>query len=288
MEVNVAVGSIPECLASAEDLSFREQLLVQISKALKSYLEDRPRMSIAALSMRSSVSETTLRRIRDKDFKRLPNPETVLNLLSTIYGSKNVREIADHFSGAIKEFLFQNFPQITEIECEYSVKLNQELQDDNKYLVYKLCSNKCGVTLARIQRLLGAMGVVCLEDLLEKGFVEKREGRYFSNTKNFTLDPEQFASKFQLLANFIKVNSSIPPNQLLRPLHVNYSSSVTAMTYKKIVKLQKKNLKKVRELLMEDSGSGDIPLFFLLAVDSLDTFEPNEDFSNLENEEGFK
>ncbi|MEO0336194.1 MAG: hypothetical protein AAF202_07360 [Pseudomonadota bacterium] len=264
----------------AADFGAQDKVLIQLSDLLVNYLEARPSFSLSALSRKVNVSETTLRRIKNRSFKTMPNSSTVLSLITYITGQQDILKSTEGLPTALSNYLKEAFPQSLDTKSEFSQLLQQELSDNTRYLIYKLAANDSGVSKAKIQRLLGELGVEALVDLTKKGLLLERDGYFFTECESFTMSPDVFKDKFQYISQFIKTDSSKYSDSPLRPLHVNYSSSVSSVTYKKIMKIQKRTLKSIRELMQEDSGKNGIPIFLILALDSLDTRLPHEDFEN--------
>ena len=67
------------------------EVFEQLQNILLCFLEDRGRhMSLYALSKKCTVSEPTLRRIKNNQTKTLPNTSTIIGLLSYIYKEPEV------------------------------------------------------------------------------------------------------------------------------------------------------------------------------------------------------
>ncbi len=256
----------------------RHTLIDELERLLSQYMLSRPHMSLSAVSRRSKVSEPTLRRIKKKQFRTLPTQTTILNFLTYISGKESIPQLIEKYPGPIAEYLKEEIPQQQEVSTEYNSELNEVLKDNTTYCIFKLCANSSGLTTQRVQRLFGEMGLQTLKLLVEKDYVQEVDGTYYSKVEWFMLPPEQINDKFQYLSQFIK-SPSTTEDPFLRPLHVNYSSSLNAEGYKSIAKLQRKFLKKVREIIECESSQGAIPVMMLMALDTLDSKAPNEDFT---------
>ena len=84
------------------------------------------------------------------------------------------------------------------------------------------------------------------------------------------MNQDFFVDHFKATASFIKPQK-MSENLPMNPLFVNASASITAETYKEITKVQRQALKKISHAIRQDSGEGPIPVFFLCALDTLDT-----------------
>jgi hypothetical protein len=173
------------------------------------------------------------------------------------------------YPGLIAEYLKENFPHAAEIECEFSEEIDQELKDSMRYLVFKLSSHSSGCTQEQIKDLLGRLGVERLNDLVNKELVLKKGERYFSAVKRRDLAPEQFKEKFQFMSQFIEVEDQ-PGQSKLQNVFSIYSSSLNKDACLKVVKVQKKSLKKIREIMISEASQGELPVFALSAIDTID------------------
>jgi hypothetical protein len=258
-----------ELLVEKEKAPASCDLMSALQGALQDYLNQKTSRSLNGLSKRCTVSEPTLRRILKGQIKTLPTSTTILDILTNITGEKNTSQIAKLFPGPIAEYLQSTLPQSEDCHTEYSSELNEELKDPVKYIIYKLSSNSRGLSVKKLNELFGRHGQVSAENLLKKDYLSFSENTYFSKVKNFTMNQENFVSNFKLIADYIKTQNPMVKTNL-HALLANYSESVSVEAYKEIVSLQKKTLQKIRNIMSSDDSKGPIPLFFLLALDTLD------------------
>lgn len=78
---------------------------------------------------------------------------------------------------------------------------------------------------------------------------------------------EQFVEHFKAVADFIKTGDLGPKKN---NLFYNFSESVNEKGMREILNVQRAALKKVARILNDDQFGGDIPLFVLSAIDTLD------------------
>ncbi|NQZ01117.1 MAG: hypothetical protein HRT45_10675 [Bdellovibrionales bacterium] len=265
----VKTEDLPEAnLASSASVSAQD-LVFELSKLIKGYLADRPFIGLSTISGRCQVSESTLRRIYNCQIKTLPTPSTVMAIVSYISEETDVAKLIELNPGLIANYLKENFPHAAEFDCEVSEELNRELADSIKYLVYKLCNHTSGCSEEQVMDLVGKVGIQRLEELLRKDLITQRGGRYYSNGKRFSLAPELFKDKFQFMSQFIKVEER-PGGKLQQNVFSNYSSSVNQEAYNKIMKIQKQALKKIRETMVNPNSEGDLHIFALSAIDTIE------------------
>jgi hypothetical protein len=251
-------------------------LLSALQSILKNYLNEKPSRSLNGLSKKCTVSEPTLRRIFKGQIKTLPTATTILDILTTLSGEKNTALIAKNFPGPIADYLESIIPQAQEFGTEYDSELNTELKDPVKYIIYKLAANSSGLRLRKLNELFGRHGVSQAESLIQKGYLHTEGGVLFTKVKDFTINHESFVNNFKIVADYIKTQNPLATTNLYSLL-ANYSESVTADAYKDIISLQKRTLQKIRKIMSEPSSKGSIPLFLLLAIDTLDT-QPAQDY----------
>ena len=247
-----------------------DDLLPAIQAELKKYFEERPHISLNALSKRCSASEPTLRRILKGQIKTLPNTSTIVDLLLTISNEKSATGLIRRYPGPIAQYLQFLFPQVQEIDNEQHHEVRKEISNPTKYLIYKLSANANGVSQQQLHGLFGDLGRKAALEMVEKGIIEERENKYFSNVQTFMASRADFVSNFKLMCDFIKLKSEM---DVKRPLSVkaNYSESVSVQAFKEIVQIQDKALQKIRLIISDAANHGEIPLFLLSAIDTIDT-----------------
>jgi hypothetical protein len=255
-----------------------QDLLSALQNALQEYLDEKSTRSLNGLSKRCTVSEPTLRRIHKGQIKTLPTATTILDILTTLTGEKNTAKIAQKYPGAISDYLESILPQFQDVVTEYDSELNEELKDPIKYIIYKLSSNSSGLKTEKLNELFGRHGIQNADTLVTKNYLFKKENTYFSKIKNFTINQENFVNNFKLVADFIKTQNPLSKTSLSTIL-ANYSESVSPEAYKEIVGIQKKALQKIRNIMSDEKSKGHIPLFLLLAIDTLDP-QPAHELAN--------
>ena len=238
---------------------------------LVDYLESRPHLSLNGLAKRCQISEPTLRRIRKGQLKNLPSISTVYELLSYIGQEKKPNLLVEKFNGPIGRFLQEKLPQIeTFSDIQVSQSLTQSLKDPVKYLVFKLAANDQGVTLDRIIDLFGNYGENQLNALVQENLIEQKQDRYVSKIETFCLSNDVFVEHFKATADFIKVEKVEGYNRSYAPHFANCSTGINKKGYSEILRIQRAALKKIRQVMADPEKSGDIPMFYLCAVDTLD------------------
>lgn len=234
------------------------------------YLEKRPHLSINGISKKCSVSEPTLRRIMSGKVKTVPQITTLLDILTFVANTTQVRELVKRYPGPIADHLLETMPYLEDVDQDYSTALNEELKDPIKYLIYKMSLNHCGVTERKIAELYGKHGLQLLQDLTEKGYIQHSPENIFrAKARVYGGSHKDFVKNFKLIADFIKTDK-LQNRKPLNPYFVNMSDSLSVEAYDKIRRLQSQLDKKIRKIVSEESSKGEIPFFYIGAIDTLD------------------
>lgn len=245
---------------------------MDVNLALKKMVEDYffkfPTLSLNALAKRANVSEPTLRRITSSQSKLPPAPNIVLNLVSYIKKEKRLAVLLKKTEGVIGEFLRENFSQfIFENETyQYDGDLNELFADKDMYLIYKLASNVVGVSKTEIRQILGEIGVIKLNKMVEqKVIISNNDDCFHSSNKNFSVDIEIAKNFLPHLVQFFK------PESVALGLNLMYSlsESLNEDAIKKIKEIQKEAVKSIHEIMSNQNFHGDIPYFSLTMSDTL-------------------
>ncbi len=267
MDVNSDVVKIPmrKCDSVVEHLQF----------VISDYLERKPHLNLSGISKKCSVSEPTLRRIMKGQIKTLPTVTTVLDILTYISNEKKPSKIIKLYPGPIADFLKETTPYVDDCDTDYNIELNRILKNPVKYLTYKLASNSSGVSEDKVRELFGSLGVKSLFSMVDKGYLTQKGKYYYSSSKSFTSNHTDFVENFKTVADFIKPEK-LSPRSRVNPFFRNFSNSVTPEAYEEIVKIQKKAMTKIAQIMTNEDNQGEIPLFLLLAIDTLDNKAPHE------------
>ncbi len=268
--------NLEQATASHSTSSNSERVVDHLREVIASYLRRRPHLSVNGISKKCGVSEPTIRRIMSQKVKTTPQITTLLDILTFVSQSNSVREIVAMYPGPIGEFLAEAMPYLEEFDQDYSNAINEELKDPVKYLIYKLALNSCGVREAKIIELYGNHGLQLLDDMVEKGFIDRNEDQLCrARAKTFSGSHDEFVRNFKVVADFIKTNK-LRNRKPLNPYFVNMSDSLNPEAYEQIRRILSKTDKKLRKILSSRESKGTIPFFFLGAMDTLDSKSAQE------------
>lgn len=247
-----------------------QAVIEQLCQAIESYLKRRPHMSLNGIAKRCNVSEPTLRRIMARKVKTLPQVTTLLDILTYVSDTQSIQSLIRQYPGPIADFLSEGLPQINEIDQEYSNEINRLLGDPTRYLIFKLSLNHSGVRLSKIEEMFGRHGLKLLREMIEAGHIrEENGGLCRAQVGTYYGSHDLFVRQFKAVADYIKPQSH-QNRRPLNPLFVNWSDSINAKAYEQIVRLQRATQKKIAKILTSSEAKGELPVFFLCAIDTLD------------------
>jgi len=240
----------------------------ELSALIEGYLESNSNVSINALAMRMGIAETTLRRIRGGQSKRLPNSENLLKIVFYIYKTKDLYEVREVLPPLLKEH-FTSLFLLTEASLNNPVTEIDDSIIDNQitYLVLKLASNHSGVNKNEVLRLFGEIGLKSAETLIDSDILTEEKGLFKTKINTFRLPHNSFIKNFKSVSDFIKID----PEKTKGPnIYYNLSESLNLEGLTRVQAIQKKAVKEISDILNNDKFKGELPVFSLTAVDTLD------------------
>lgn len=176
---HVAKSASPDAIADET-----QALLDEIQNAVNQYTG-----SLNSLSHKSGVDPKTIRKIKNGEYKRAPNAETIQRLLSVVSKQRTLRDIANFYGGHIEAFLQRAFPQFfledaqLKSKAELMEELEEKITDVYTYQMVKVVKGKGGVPKHQF------LNTLCK-------FIIKMESRIFED-----LISEEEVSNFMPLAS---------------------------------------------------------------------------------------
>ena len=245
-------------------------VIAHLQTVIREFLETNPRLSINAISKRCSVSEPTLRRIAKGQVKTVPNVTTVVDILSYILKTNSLKEIYFAFTGPIADYIKEQFPTVQDLHMDtrFNEKLNKSISDSTSFVIYNLACAEKGTNKEEILNLFGHLGIHRLEELILDEVITEQNGHYFATESHWSSGPEMSAKHIKTLADFIKP-SKVKPNSLLTPMFANFTGSISKEAYEKILRINRSAYKKTIEILRNEESAGQIPMFYIGALDTL-------------------
>lgn len=253
-----------------------DEALLNLYTILETHMSMHPNLSVNHLSKKCGVSEPTLRRLHNRQLKRLPTSTNILKLLSHIAKKDRVSELVDFFPGALMDYIKESMTQILESDFSDVTDLTDQLKNPMAYLIYKIAATNGGITQEKIVQLFGMYGEQQLNRLLEQELIYEEENTFLAKHKKFSLAPEVFKGHLKATADFIKPDNLTNSPYKYSQTFYNMSSSVNINAYAKILKVKRTAIRKIRDILFNEKSTGDIPIFVIGAIDSLDDKSPYE------------
>lgn len=242
----------------------------QLRELTNNYLTKHPGLTLNALSQRSGIAATTLRRLMQEENRSELAPHSVLALVSYLLKEKRISFILNKVDGPVGELLRKSFDQFIFNEASSTHELNEDLnkilQDKTNYLLYKLAANQCGTSIEEVKNLFGLSGLCKLNALMEKNWIIADENeRLHAKEKNFSLDLELAHRHTHSLVDFYKPLDIDKGNNLFYSL----SEGMNASGIKKIKEVEKEAVKKIFEIMNDQNFQGNLPYFAVVLSDIL-------------------
>ncbi len=239
----------------------------QLKDMMDDYLAANPFASINGLAKKSGVGASTLRRILSSSIKGDPAPNTALNLSCALSNEKNLAKILTNSKGALGEYLKDSFGIFAEsnLTQSYNLELNEVLDDEIKYFIYKLAANAKGTSKIEIAELYGQLGLKKLDEMLSIGIILKNEDEFHASEKNFSLDISLAIKHLPKLISFYKKENI----QLGKNLFYSLSESMNVEGIDRIKKIEKDAVEKIAEIMKTPFFQGDSPYFSVIISDEI-------------------
>lgn len=243
----------------------------QLRSLTKNYLESHPNLTLNALSTRSGIAATTLRRLMQEDQRSEIAPHAVLALTSYLYKETRLSKLLQMIDGPIADLLNKSFDKFifddANVDHQLNNDLNDLLRDKILYLIYKMCANSHGSTLQEIKDAFGLHGLKKCDFLISKGviFLNLTTNRLHAKIKNFTLD---LALAHEL--SHVLIDQYKPEDvNMGKNLFYSLSEGMTDEGIAKIKEIKKMAIKKVFDVMSNADYQGTIPYFSLFISDCI-------------------
>lgn len=246
----------------------------QLRQLTNAYMDKHQGLTLNALALRSGVAATTLRRLMkstETDKSELA-PHSVLSLVSYLLKEKKISLLLKKIDGPIAELLNRCFDQFIFDEESSSHSLNSDLNslftDKINYLIYKLAANQCGTSVDEIKNIFGLQGLQKLSSLIEKNWIipdSKNQEILHAREKNFSVDLAQAHQLTHSLVDFYK------PQDVEAGFNLFYSLSeaMNEEGIKLIKEIEKNAVKKIFDLMNDQTYQGTIPYYAVILSDIL-------------------
>jgi len=240
----------------------------QLRDMTSAYLNTHPGLTLNALAGRSGVPATTMRRLMQNSGGELA-PHSVLALVSYLLKEKKISSLLRKVQGPVAELLNKSFNQFIfdeETKHEMHSDLNTLFQDRTCYLIYKLAANACGTSVREIRDVFGLTGLQKLQEMADKGIILTDDNdRLHARDKNFSVDLALAHKLTHSLVDFYK------PKDVEKGMNLFYSLSegMSEEGIKKIKEIELTAVKKIFEVMNDETMQGTIPYFAVVLSDIL-------------------
>lgn len=247
----------------------------QLRDMTSAYLNSHPGLTLNALAGRSGVPATTMRRLMQKTGSELA-PHSVLSLVSYLLKEKKISTLLRKVEGPVAYLLNKSFNQFIfdeETKHEMHTNLNTLFQDRTCYLIYKLAANACGTSVREIRDIFGPIGLQKLQEMTDDALIITDDNeRLHARDKNFSVDLSLAHKLTHSLLDFYK------PKDVEKGLNLFYSLSegLSEEGIKKIKEIEISAVKKIFEVMNDESCQGSIPYFAVVFSDVLG-FTPSKE-----------
>ena len=246
-----------------------EKLEVLLDKCFADLKAKYPYLSEAQVSKRMGMTRSTFNRIKNEKgagrFENIlriavgsGNPELVIGFLN-VYDKDLGKKLSDVLSMALKE------PDLRWEDEEMERLLVSPL----RFVAYMLAALRDGTQDRQLMEVLGSSGIDAIRDLMEKGLVEEKAGRYFlKNEKNIARGRVSAKRHVQTYVEYFRAEDETPNRGYIHSL----TEGVNPEGLSALHKLHMKFHREVSEIFNDERYRGEIPTF---SVAFNDTFTKN-------------
>ncbi len=240
-----------------------------VQMAVKNYFERFPRVSIKALSLKTSVPYATLRRIIQAEVNDIKD-ETIFKLIDRVMQREDrMSFIRDYYPSLAKVVIDQ--PEQLDADGVMTALKRFRYMDPHNFII-KLSLTKAGMTRADIQRLTGSYGMGALDEMLHGGLLMEDGDTIRFAGKNFGMDDvDDIQQQIRKDLNYFPRN--LVGTQYARIGHI--SESITLEALARIVAMSGDLMKEVE--VAKDRGTGSTPFFFDILIGTYDRDTLGED-----------
>ena len=178
----------------------------RIATCIESYMKKYPHIALTNVFERTSVPETTLRRILQ--FKGNPQPEAVVKILQRLGFERELYSYLNDFHPDIARLTIATNSHNSEYELMNEYDREYFISEDY-FAIANMAYTSSGVTEREIADEFGKRGLERLLTLHEKGVVRKDEkGRYFGNIENYKFTLADGKKRIELALKYYRLNEA--------------------------------------------------------------------------------
>ena len=229
---------------------------MQIQNCINDYLSKHPKQSIYNVEIKTTVSDTTLRRILA--LKGNPKAEIVIKIFRSLGQDELLFKYMKEFHPEIAKVMTTSFSHnqdyefVNDKDCQY-------FTNENYFLILSLACTSAGTTEDEISFELGRKGIERLEELVTNGLIVKTsDNRYIGSSKKYKLSFADTKERIRLALKHYRLEEAGGIN--------NWESFQTESTnvegLKALKKLNQKHFKEREEqIFYNPMYNGDIKVY---------------------------
>ena len=248
----------------------RLELINEIKSHIDMWLAAKPNRNITSLAREAGVSESCTRRIYNNN--SVPKNDNLMKILVVLSGESSIERLRKHFESQaqVLKFLMNNysFLESASFVDDATPLLRDEIhiEDYHSFLVYAFASNRTPITPANVTTMLGVIGELALEDLVEKGLIKVNSNNYLEpKVKNLRPSKDLIKRHLPDIAKmFFKLDN--PFN-----CHILQSETVSKKGYGLAMDAFEKFLAEIGNVIQNNPG--EVPLVVAGFLDTL-TLKP--------------
>jgi transcriptional regulator with XRE-family HTH domain len=233
-------------------------VITELREKIEGYLQGGKHRTLTELAGKSGVSYSTLRRIAQGECKSVELSSAVGLLRVVASWEETLHFLDKYFPESGKHFRATTAPYTSDFATE---ELERSLLSFEKFVAISMASTPRGTTEAEVVAAVGHHAKARLEELLDRGVLEVRNGRLFTREKGFaSIDLEKVVVQLSHCLRLIRPENTGKRKQIAA-LHSNGVSRAGQLA---VHELFASTLAKADEIVTANPGG--TPIFFGVAL----------------------
>lgn len=237
-------------------------IVAELSLAITAWIAQVPTRTCGTLQRRCNVSETALRRIKDREQKHV-NMETAMELAYVLFDTDEaIAFIKRHFpvSGRWQEKVYSKRDDVVTLAPYFRNRIT------NKIIL--LCETQDGSTIEEIRAEFGSDGVRELSKMVELGvIVVKEEVHQFSPSETPMLPSR--STRFAMIENYLSFFNENNSNIVGACAEFAYQEGLSPESVRRLSRVIRTFEEDVNVIITDPKSKGNIPWFIGLVQNIL-------------------
>ena len=237
-------------------------IVEELSLAISDWIAQAANRTMGVLQKRSNVSETTLRRIKDREQKSV-SMENAMELAYVLFDTDDaISFLKKHYpvSSKWQEKVYSKRDDV--------VTLAPFFRDTISYKIILLCDTQDGATIEDIRAEMGSNGLRELSRMVEFGIITDQNGYHKFSPKELAMVSSR-STHFAMLENFMKYYEEENANITSACSEFVYSQGLTPEAIRILSKKIRDFESDVKGMLDDQKFKGNIPWFIGLVQNIL-------------------